>query len=346
MKGSLLLISSVILLTDVLSGCPPKCLCNRFLKTVDCRNQGLVEVPSHLPAETQILLLSNNHIQKISQSAFVDTLALKILDLSNNSITGLLPGTFKELQHLQILNLTKNFIEYVDNKTFSSLSRLKELDLSSNNILSMPGTLGKNTGNITLLSMKHNKLQKVDRLLLESLPNLKVVLFKGNFWQCNCQVFGLKLWLESFLYRGGISDSIICSTPDHRKGKDLLRIPYELYGICPPTASDVHQANALHYTSEHKSSPKLGHHNEHGGDSSRSHCEPKPKPRPVSLRHAIATVVITGVVCGIVCLMMLAAAVYGCAYAAITAKYQREKNPSGKEKRSLEEKESFERSLA
>lgn len=53
-------------------------------------------------------------------------------------------------------------------------------------------------------------------------------------------------------------------------------------------------------------------------------CEPKQRPRPVNLRHAIATVIITGVVCGIVCLMMLAAAIYGCAYAAIMAKYQRE----------------------
>lgn len=53
-------------------------------------------------------------------------------------------------------------------------------------------------------------------------------------------------------------------------------------------------------------------------------CEPKQRLRPVNLRHAIATVVITGVVCGIVCLMMLAAAIYGCAYAAIMAKYQRE----------------------
>lgn len=200
--GVLVLVSGVILLIDTVSSCPPKCLCHQFSKTVDCRNRGLVEVPSHIPLQTQILLLSNNHIQKISQSAFRETLDLKILDLSNNSVSSLSPSTFQGLQHLQILNLTKNLIEYVDNKTFSSLPHLKELDLSSNSIVSLPGTLGNNTGNITLLSLKHNKLQKVDRLLLESLPNLKVVLFKGNAWQCNCQVFGLKLWLESFLYRG------------------------------------------------------------------------------------------------------------------------------------------------
>lgn len=144
---------------------------------------------------------------------------------------------------------------------------------------------------------------------------------------------------------GGISDAVICLTPENRKGKDLLRIPYELYGICPPTAPQVHQTTTHHYNLEHKSSVKHVHHNEHG-DSGRSHCEPKPKPRPVSLRHAIATVVITGVVCGIVCLMMLAAAVYGCAYAAITAKYHREHLPPGREKGTLEGKEPFESSQA
>uniref|UniRef100_A0A8D2Q1B2 Leucine rich repeats and transmembrane domains 1 n=1 Tax=Varanus komodoensis TaxID=61221 RepID=A0A8D2Q1B2_VARKO len=340
---SFIFISSVLILTDVGSSCPSNCLCHHFSKTVDCRNRGLLEVPSHLPAETQILLLSNNRIQKISPSAFTGPLSLKVLDLSNNSLSVLLPSTFKGMRHLQILNLTKNIIEYVDNKTFCSLPHLKELDLSSNKILSLPQTLGNNTRNITLLSLKHNKLQKVDRLLFESLPNLKVVLFKENYWQCNCQVFGLKLWLENFLYRGGISDGVICATPENRKGKDLLKIPYELFRICPYTTSEAH----LHY-SEHRSSLKYGHHNDHTGDGSRSHCEPKPKPRPVSLRHAIATVVITGVVCGIVCLMMLAAAVYGCTYAAITAKYHRENShsPPGKEKGSVEEKEPFKSSLA
>uniref|UniRef100_A0A7M4FQI2 Leucine rich repeats and transmembrane domains 1 n=1 Tax=Crocodylus porosus TaxID=8502 RepID=A0A7M4FQI2_CROPO len=346
MSGSyLLLILNVILLIYEVHGCPEKCLCHPPSKTVDCKNQGLVDIPSHLPSETQILLLQNNHIWRINQSAFTGAPWLKILELSNNSITSLASGAFQGLRYLQVLNLTKNLIHYVENKTFSSLPQLKELDLSSNKILSLPETLGKNTGNITLLSVKHNKLQKMERVLLESLPNLKVVLFKDNPWQCNCNVFGLKLWLESFLYRGGISDGIICSTPENRKGKDLLKVPYEIYGVCPPTAAHVNLASFHHHTSEHRNSLKHAHHNEHG-DSSHSDCEPKPKSRPVNLRHAIATVVITGVVCGIVCLMMLAAAVYGCAYAAITAKYHKERLAPAIEQGSPEEKEPFDSSLA
>ncbi|XP_054694148.1 leucine-rich repeat and transmembrane domain-containing protein 1 [Grus americana] len=345
MKGNWLLGLSVILLIYAAHGCPDKCLCYTASKTADCKNRGFTEIPARLPPEIQILQLQNNHIWRINQNAFTGTPLLKILDLSNNSLSNLAPGAFQKLRYLQVLNLTRNLIHYIENKTFSFLPHLKELDLSSNSIIRLPETFGNSTGNITLLSLKHNKLQKMERVLLESLPNLKVVLFKDNPWQCNCNVFGLKLWLESFLYRGGISDGIICSTPGIRKGKDLLKVPYELFGACPLRTAHFHLASIHHHGFEHRSSPKHAHHNEHG-ENSRANCEPKPKPRPVSLRHAIATVVITGVVCGIVCLMMLAAAVYGCAYAAITAKYHREHLDPVKQHGTPEEKEPFDSSLA
>nr|XP_010303864.1 PREDICTED: leucine-rich repeat and transmembrane domain-containing protein 1 [Balearica regulorum gibbericeps] len=321
MKGNWLLVLSIILLIYAAHGCPDKCLCYTASKTADCKNRGFTEIPARLPPEIQILQLQNNRIWRINQNVFTGTPLLKILDLSNNSLSSLAPGTFSFLPHL------------------------KELDLSSNSIIRLPETFGNSTGNITLLSLKHNKLQKMERVLLESLPNLKVVLFKDNPWQCNCNVFGLKLWLESFLYRGGISDGIICSTPGIRKGKDLLKVPYELFGACPLRTAHFHLASIHHHSFEHRSSLKHAHHNEHG-ENSRANCEPKPKPRPVSLRHAIATVVITGVVCGIVCLMMLAAAVYGCAYAAITAKYHREHLAPVTQHGTPEEKEPFDSSLA
>ncbi|NWV25193.1 LRTM1 protein, partial [Origma solitaria] len=344
--GNWLWVWSVLSLAHRAHGCPDKCLCNTASKTVDCKNRGFTEIPARLPPEIQILLLQNNRIWRINQNAFTATPLLKILDLSNNSLSSVAPGAFQKLRYLQVLNLTRNMIHYIENKTFSFLPHLKELDLSSNSIVRLPETFGNSTGNITLLSLKHNKLQKMERILLESLPNLKVVLFKDNPWQCNCNVFGLKLWLESFLYRGGISDGIICSAPGIRKGKDLLKVPYELFGACPLRTAHSHLASSHHHGWEPRSSPKhQGHHGELG-DSGRASCEPKPKPRPVSLRHAIATVVITGVVCGIVCLMMLAAAVYGCAYAAITAKYHKEHLVPGRQHGTAEEKEPFDTSLA
>lgn len=196
------MVLSVILLIRAAHGCPDKCLCYAASKTVDCKNRGFTEIPARLPPEIQILQLQNNRIWRINQNAFTGTPLLKILDLSNNSLSSLVPGAFQKLQYLQVLNLTRNLIHYIENKTFSFLPHLKELDLSSNSIIRLPETFGNSTGNITLLSVKHNKLQKMERVLLESLPNLKVVLFKDNPWQCNCNVFGLKLWLESFLYRG------------------------------------------------------------------------------------------------------------------------------------------------
>lgn len=196
------MVLSVTLFVYVAYGCPDKCLCYTASKTADCKNRGLTEIPARLPPEIQILQLQNNRIWRINQNAFTGTPLLKILDLSNNSLSSLAPGAFQKLRYLQVLNLTRNLIHYIENQTFSFLPRLKELDLSSNSIIRLPETFGNGTGNITLLSVKHNKLQKMGRVLLESLPNLKVVLFKDNPWQCNCNIFGLKLWLESFLYRG------------------------------------------------------------------------------------------------------------------------------------------------
>ncbi|NXQ58570.1 LRTM1 protein, partial [Anthoscopus minutus] len=344
--GSWLLVCSFIFLAHTARGCPDKCLCYTASKTADCKNRGFTEIPARLPPEIQILQLQNNRIWRINQNAFTATPLLKILDLSNNSLSSVAPGAFQKLRYLQVLNLTRNLIHYIENKTFSFLPHLKELDLSSNSIIRLPETFGNSTGNITLLSVKHNKLQKMERILLESLPNLKVVLFKDNPWQCNCNIFGMKLWLESFLYRGGISDGIICSAPGIRKGKDLLKVPYELFGVCPLRTAQVHLASSHHHGWEQQRSwPKHGHHGE-PGDSGRASCEPRPKGRPGSLRHALGTVVITGVLCGIVCLMMLAAAAYGCAHAAVTAKCQRQRPGPGRQHGAPEEKEPFESSLA
>ncbi|KAG8432000.1 hypothetical protein GDO86_017851 [Hymenochirus boettgeri] len=324
MKAMILLASGVLLAFRVSWGCPDICDCHPSSWTVDCSYRGLVDIPGQIHPQTQVLYLHGNQIRNVNHSTFSNLSGIQVLDLSNNSIS-LLPQN-----------------------VFASLRNLKKLDLSYNRLVALPELLGEQAKNLTFLSLKHNKLLRVDRTLLESFTSLKVLLVASNPWQCNCQSMGLKLWLESFLYKGGFIDELICSSPENQKGADLLKIPFEMFRSCPPPFL---LANIHHHSLDHKTNGRHSHHGDNIDGGIHSDCEPKSKPRPVNLRHAIATVVITGVVCGIVCLMMLAAAVYGCAYAAIMAKYHKdlkevERLTPDEEHRSPEEKEGLDRSLA
>lgn len=106
--------------------------------------------------------------------------------------------------------------------------------------------------------------------------------------------------------------------------RDLRHVPYELFHTCMSTSYNYLFANIQHMEKQQRLLRGVPYPSLDAPLDQEAECEPKPKLRPINLRHAIATVIITGIVCGVVCLMMLAAAVYGCAYAAVMAKYQRE----------------------
>ncbi|XP_019678584.1 leucine-rich repeat and transmembrane domain-containing protein 1 [Felis catus] len=320
MKGELLLLSSVIFLLRVVCGCPTRCRCHSPSRSVDCSRQGLAEIPPDLPPQTLTLHLQDNQIHQLPAFAFRSVPHLRTLNLYNNSLSDLAPGVFHGLQHLQVLNLTQNSLHSLESRLFHSLPQLRELDLSSNNISHLPISLGKPWENLTVFAIQQNQLQQLDRELLESMPNVRLLFLKDNLWKCNCHLLSLKLWLEKFIYKGGITDSVTCASPDTWKGKDLLKIPHELYQPCPFPSLGVGTWGVQQLGSAHRPGPGSPE-SPSTGQRDHSECELKPKPRPVNLRHAVATVVITGVVCGIVCLMMLAAAIYGCTYAAVTAQY-------------------------
>ncbi|VTJ63287.1 Hypothetical predicted protein [Marmota monax] len=145
--------------------------------------------------------------------------------------------------------------------------------------------------------------------------------------------------------RGGVMDGVICGSPDMWKGKDLLRIPHELYQPCPLPVPHLVPSQGQQHGTAHREVPKPPE-NRISGERDPVTCEVKPKPRPTNLRHAVATVVITGVVCGIVCLMMLVAAIYGCTYAAITAQGHRGPLAQTSDSGKMGGKEVFDHTLA
>ncbi|KAK7884231.1 hypothetical protein WMY93_027354 [Mugilogobius chulae] len=322
----------VPLLLTPSDACPKECTCNSNTKVVDCRGRGLYDIPRRLHPDTQELYLQDNRIRGLGSMAFRDIPLVRILDLA---IT-FTPGPITQ--------------------QFGQLAR----------------AIGESLRNVSHLGLAYNRFSRLERSLLDNLEHINNMTLRGNPWRCDCQLIGLKLWLETYLFKGGTVDDILCTQPDEMKDKDLQKIPYQLFHTCMTTSYHYLFANIHHLESDrvlrshahgnHVYPPGHTHHattgdggggGGGGGGGSVPECEAKQKHRPVNLRHAIATVIITGVVCGIVCLMMLAAAVYGCAYAAIMAKYQRElkKNEElaaaqGADHATADEKEPLENAIA
>ncbi|KAM6983073.1 leucine-rich repeat and transmembrane domain-containing protein 1 isoform 1-T1 [Tautogolabrus adspersus] len=372
----LVLVCALLSLLPSSQACPKECSCNGNTKVVDCRGRGLYDIPRRLHPDTQELYLQDNRIRGLGSMAFREIPLVRILDLSNNSITSVSPTALLGLRSLHRLSLAHNSLRELDKRLLGPIRSLSHLDLSHNSLWGLPGAIGDSLTNLSHLGLAHNRITRMDRSLLEALTRLDSITLRGNPWRCDCQLIGLKLWLETYLFKGGVADEVLCSQPEEMKDRDLQKVPYQLFHACMTTSYHYLFANIHHLESErllrghtHGNHAHPSSHALHvpmvigegygvgggggGGGGSLPECEPKQRPRPVNLRHAIATVIITGVVCGIVLLMMLAAAVYGCAYAAIMAKYQRElkKNEElaaarGKDHNKADEKEPLENAIA
>ncbi|XP_029681483.1 leucine-rich repeat and transmembrane domain-containing protein 2 isoform X1 [Takifugu rubripes] len=326
----------------VASSCPPPCLCYSD-GLVDCGGRGLLTLPPlHLlPPGSHSLLLANNHLASLGPSAFANLSSLEELDLSNNYLDNLPAGLFRDMSNLTKLTLHNNSLTGMERELFQGLGGLQSLDLSLNGLSSVPLGVLDELQSLRLLSLSGNRLRGLERAAFEPLANLQHLELGQNPWECDCNLRDFKHWMEWLLYRGGRVDAVECTLPKDLRGRDIRGVPVEMFNYClqledenggegprpgqggAPPCSRALGPSGVPVSDKSNAGDDSSSNVGGGGGEAPADCV-RARYRPVSVRRAIGTVVIAGVVCGIVCIMMVAAAAYGCIYASLMAKYQRE----------------------
>nr|XP_054603474.1 leucine-rich repeat-containing protein 3-like [Nothobranchius furzeri] len=116
--GFFLLLSSI-----VVHACPKMCHCSeRNGMVVQCTSHNLESIPSNLPKDTVVLLLSSNRIRHIPKEAFAELHCLRELDVSHNSLESVEVGAFQGVSDsLRILDLSNNQLSSLPKDTFTKL---------------------------------------------------------------------------------------------------------------------------------------------------------------------------------------------------------------------------------
>lgn len=185
----------VLILLSRGENCPVTCLCPDP-HTVDCSGRGLTRLPEEIPLDVRRLLLSDNWIPRIPSDFLVLYSDLVYLDLRNNSLSHIEPGTLSTTSRLVFLDLGSNNLTEIPKGTFGESRSLIKLRLGNNPYLSMVNEeafLGLTS--LRELELERNALSTLKVGALSQLPSLRVVRLEGNPWVCNCNFANLFAWL-------------------------------------------------------------------------------------------------------------------------------------------------------
>ncbi|GAA6103949.1 amphoterin-induced protein 3 [Tachysurus ichikawai] len=148
----LALIAFWLYLSD--ADCPPGCLCTSDI--VNCGSVGMEKFPSVLPSTTCTL------------------------DLSNNRLTWLAPGTIHGLARLNVLCISHNRISLLSPAAFHNGSNLHHLDLSSNRLQTVGRYPFQDMLGLEELLLYNNRITQVESSALMGLNNLRKVYLSLN----------------------------------------------------------------------------------------------------------------------------------------------------------------------
>ncbi|KAH0615523.1 hypothetical protein JD844_004882 [Phrynosoma platyrhinos] len=157
------------------------------------------------------LILTNNSLDILRRSWFLEMPVLIKLHLGGNRITYLPPRMFESLTRLGELVVSSNLIQYLPMDTFYGMPLLTKLDLSNNRILFINHEVFQ-----PLQALKHLLLFQNRLTVLPILPSSISLLFlHENPWECTCQ---LVVSLAPLLAKIQSPNGVTCDGPPSLAG--------------------------------------------------------------------------------------------------------------------------------
>ena len=227
-------------------------------QTVECRQRGLITLPSNIDPQTQVLDLSGSNLQTLPREAFsranllnlqkiylascrigqVDSTALRgltnliELDLSDNLLTDVPSEAFRDAVSLRELRLSSNPIQKIEQGAFDQAPGLVKLDLSDCQIETLAAGAFDGLDQLSHLRLGGNRLEELRPDVVTSLPGrLHGLELQNNPWICDCRLRYLREWLQQ--HNVPSPATATCISPPRLAGKALIELQVDDFA-CPP----------------------------------------------------------------------------------------------------------------
>lgn len=148
-----------------------------------CSDLSLTSAPVNLPRGVQMLDLSRNQVQNLSQQTLSYHTGFRHLNLHGNKIHFIQPGLFKDMTDLEVLDLSRNHLNvFAHSKTnIGSLAAVKSLDLSSNGLYTgMSDYFLASSPSLENLSLNGNSITKVSQNTFSGALSLRRISLHNN----------------------------------------------------------------------------------------------------------------------------------------------------------------------
>ncbi|KAM5559165.1 hypothetical protein ABKV19_020690 [Rosa sericea] len=183
------------------------------------------EIPKSIcNASGAILDLSNNSLSGIIPQCLTQTSSLSVLDLRRNNLTGSIPDTFLEGCKLQTLALSRNQIQGQFPKSLANCSSLEVLDLGINQITDAFPCLLKTISTLCVLVLRSNKFYGLIGCpeTKGTWPKLQIIDLAHNSFNGEIPGTSLTTWQAMIVNEDGYEDHLSYSFHDVATYEDAV----------------------------------------------------------------------------------------------------------------------------